>query len=501
MALDPQDRPPAQAAGLKAPPSHARVAFLFVRALGAIHAIAFASLGVQVEGLVGSRGILPASELLELLRAQTGAERYWLVPTVFWLGASDAALRGVCWLGASLGGLLALGIAPGPLLVALWALYLSLSSVGQAFLGYQWDGLLLETTLLAVLLAPWGLRPRPREPNAPALWLLRFLLFRLMLASGVAKLASGDPTWRSLTALTFHYETQPLPTWVGWYAHQLPPWVQKLSCASMFAVELLVPFLALGPRRARLLGFAPLVGLQLLIAATGNYTFFNLLSIALCLLLLDDAVPWRGSSAPERSPVPRPAAAWAWRAGALVLCLLALVPFVGSFARVPWPGPLVNLYRLVAPFRSFNPYGLFAVMTTERPEILVEGSRDGVEWRPYAFRYKPGDPRRAPAFVAPHQPRLDWQMWFAALRGSCEGAPWFHRFAERLEEGSPPVLALLDGNPFPEGPPARIRARLQDYRFTRWEERERTGAYWRVTDKGLFCPDLPVGAGAPALQE
>lgn len=500
MALDTQDRPPAQAAGLIAPPSHARVASLFLRALGAIHAIAFLSLGVQIEGLVGSRGILPAAELLEVVRAQTGAERYWLLPTLFWLDASDAALRGACWGGAALGTLLAFGIAPAPILFLLWALYLSLSTVGQVFLGYQWDGLLLETTLLALLLAPWRLRLSPREPPAPGLWLLRFLLFRLMLASGLAKLASGDPTWRALTALTFHYETQPLPTWLGWYAHQMPLGFQKLSCALMFAVELLVPWLALGPRRARLLAFGPLVGLQLLIGVTGNYTFFNLLSIALCLLLLDDAVLWRAPtrSAPE---APRPVAAWAWRLGAAILFLLALVPFVGSLARVPWPGPLLGLYRLVAPLRSFNPYGLFAVMTTERPEILVEGSRDGVEWRTYAFRYKPGDPKRAPAFVEPHQPRLDWQMWFAALRGSCDGTPWFLRFAERLEEGSPPVLDLLEGNPFPENPPAHVRARLQDYRFTSWEERRRTGAYWRVRDNGLFCPDLPVGMTAPVLSE
>ncbi len=491
MALHPQDGQPAQTARLSAPRSHARIAFLFLRLMGAIHLVAFVSLGVQVEGLVGSQGILPAAETLELVRAQTGAERYWLLPSLFWLGAGDAALRGVCGAGAALGALLAVGFAPLPILLTLWALYLSLTTVGEVFLGYQWDGLLLETTLLAVFLAPLGWRPRPREPAPPALWLLRFLLFRLMLASGLAKLASGDPTWRSLTALTFHYETQPLPTWLGWYAHQQPLWIHELSCALMFGGEILVPLLVLGPRRSRLLAFAPLVGLQLLIAATGNYTFFNLLAVALCLLLLDDGV-FRWPAGPP-SPPAQPWLARTRLVGAIALFLLALVPFVGSFVRVPWPGPLLALYRAVAPFRSINPYGLFAVMTTERPEILVEGSRDAATWRAYAFRFKPGDPKRAPAFVAPHQPRLDWQMWFAALRGRCEAVPWFLRFAERLKAGSPAVLALLEGNPFPEGPPAHVRARLQDYRFTSWQERSRTGAYWRVQDKGLFCPDLPVG--------
>jgi hypothetical protein len=501
VALDPQAGPPAQAEELSAPRAHARIAFLFLRSLGAIHMIAFLSLGVQVDGLLGSRGILPAAELLAFVDARTDATRYWLMPTLFWLGgASDGALRGACWYGVALGALLALGIAPLPALLGLWALYLSLATVGQVFLGYQWDGLLLETTLLALFIAPLGWRPRPREPAAPALWLLRFLLFRLLFASGLAKLASGDDTWRSLTALTYHYETQPLPTWIGWYVHQLPSWLHQASCALMFGAELLLPFLALGPRRARLVAFAPLVGLQLAIAATGNYTFFNLLTIALCLLLLDDGVLLRR---PGLAPaaVPRPWVVRAQLAGAAGLTLLAFVPFLGSIVRLPWPGPLLTLYRAAAPFRSVNPYGLFAVMTTERPEIVVEGSLDGVEWRPYAFRYKPGDPKRAPAFVAPHQPRLDWQMWFAALEGRCERAPWFLHFVERLKAGSPPVLGLLEGNPFPEGPPAQVRARLQDYRFTTWAERARTGEYWRSADDGVFCPDVPSSLALSPLAE
>jgi len=173
VAHDPQGRPPAQAAGLTAPRTHARVVSLFLRSLGAIHVIAFLSLGVQIEGLIGSRGILPATELLGFVAARTDATRYWLLPTVFWLDASDAALRGACWAGAAAGALLALGFAPLPNLLASWVLYLSLTTVGQVFLGYQWDGLLLETTLLAVFLAPRGLWLRPREPAAPALWLLR----------------------------------------------------------------------------------------------------------------------------------------------------------------------------------------------------------------------------------------------------------------------------------------------------------------------------------------
>lgn len=489
MAHDPQGGAPAQAAGLTPRPEHARIAALFLRAVGVIHLLAFLSLLPQVLGLVGSHGILPAADMLQALAAATGPERFRRLPTLFWLDAGDVALVGACAAGALLGALLALGFAPFLLLVLLWALYLSLVNVGQVFLGYQWDGLLLETTLLALTLAPIGWRPGPREPPRSALLLLRFLLFRLMLASGLAKLLSGDPLWRGLLALRVHYETQPLPTWLGFYAHQLPADVQSACCLVILVIEIGVPFLAFAPRRLRKLAFLPLVLLQALIAATGNFAFFNLLTAALCLLLLDDAtLKGRVDEGPLASPTPvRRAAATA--AAALAIAL-SLVPFLAPLARLPWPGAALSAYEAVAPFRSLNVYGLFAVMTPDRPEIQVEGSRDGVEWRPYAFRYKPGDPKRAPGFVAPHQPRLDWQMWFAALRGHCGSEAWFQGFLDRLREGEPSVLALLAADPFAGRPPAFVRARLLDYRFSTLAERRRTGEYWQTADKGLYCEDL-----------
>ena len=151
-----------------------------------------------------------------------------------------------------------------------------------------------------------------------------------------------------------------------------------------------------------------------------------------------------------------------------------------------FPGPLEGARRLVAPWRSMNAYGLFAVMTTERPEIEVEGSLDGETWETYHFRWKPGEVDRAPRFCIPHLPRLDWQMWFAALSGDCRTQPWFLAFERRLLEGSPEVLALLGNNPFPDGPPRLVRARLYRYRFTRPGER----AWWRREDAGRYCPPM-----------
>jgi hypothetical protein len=483
--------------------------WLFLRLLGLIYLIAFVSLWVQIEGLIGSNGILPASPYLEAVAAQNGPERFWWLPTLCWISAGDGFLHFLCGGGAVLALLLIAGVAPMPSLALLWLFYLSLSVVGREFLSFQWDALLLETGLLAIFLAPrsWlpGLR-RETPPSLTVIWLLRWLLFRLMFMSGAVKLLSNDATWWNLTALQVHYQTQPLPTWIGWYAHQLPGWVQQLSCAVMFGIELAVPFLILGPRRCRQIAGACFAGLMLLIAVTGNYCFFNWLTVALCLPLFDDRF-WRGlrpgkpmggfagpSSDAKRSPL-RLAGL-----GLLAGVILA-VSGVQTAARVlrtgKFPGPLLRLAGLVSPLRSINGYGLFAVMTTTRPEIIVEGSNDGIVWRPYEFKWKPGDLERAPAFVAPHQPRLDWQMWFAAL-GDVRGNPWFVNFLVRLLQGSPQVLALVETNPFPDAPPRMVRAGLYEYRFTDFATRRSEGAWWRREARGSYCPPVGLSAGPAA---
>jgi hypothetical protein len=477
-----------------APNSSEAVRRLFLRLLGLVYLAAFLSLAVQVEGLIGSKGILPVAELLDWARARTGPERHFLFPSLFWLNASDAALAAASWGGAILSCLLLAGLAPAPLLFALWALYLSLTSAGQIFLGYQWDALLLETGFLAIFWAPFSLRLRP-GPQPPAVlvnWLLRWLLFRLMFSSGVVKLLSGDPTWRDLTALRYHYWTQPLPTWTAWYVDHLPGWFHAGSLVAMLAMELAVPLLIFAPRRLRLVACGALVALQLAIAATGNYAFFNLLTIVLCLVLLDDrSLPegLRRRLVPAASGEPgRGWPRWVLLPLAALVSLLSAIQMSGTVGlRVPWPAPARAVYRAAAPFQVVNGYGLFAVMTTRRPEILVEGSDDGVAWKAYELRWKPGDVTRAPAFVAPHQPRLDWQMWFAALE-TCEANPWLLRFLARLLDGSPPVVGLLERNPFPRSPPRLVRAVLYEYRFT--DARESGGAWWRREEVGLFCPVL-----------
>jgi hypothetical protein len=317
-----------------------------------------------------------------------------------------------------------------------------------------------------------------------------------MLLSGLVKWMSGDPAWRELTALEFHYETQPLPTWVGWYAHQLPDWLQRLSVVAMFLVEVALPFLVFGPRRARLAACAAFIAFQLVIMATGNYGFFNLLTIVLCLTLLDDGVwpsRWRQRYAAGRLPPPDRARRWPAALTAAVastLVALSVPPALGRLGiAVPWPAPVRTTLAAVQPFRLANAYGLFTVMTKRRAEISVEGSADGQTWRRYEFRWKPGDPQEAPRFVEPHQPRLDWQMWFAAL-GQFDRQFWFQRFLLRLLAGSPDVLALLRHNPFPDTPPRYVRAIIADYHFTDLATRNRQGDWWHAGPDRPYAPVL-----------
>ncbi len=468
----------------------------FLRVLGVIFFVAFLSLRVQIDGLIGEKGILPFAPFLDAVRHEFGAARGWhLLPTLCWIiGGGDGALHFLCDGGMVLAALLIAGIAPALCLFLLWVFYLSLFSAGQMFLGFQWDILLLETGFLSIFFAPlraWPRRGFPSSPPPLGLFMLRWLLFRLMLMSGVVKLASGDAAWLGLSALRYHYETQPLPTWIGWYFHQAPSWFQAVSSVFLFVVELVAPFFIFGPRRVRMTGFVLLVLLQILIAATGNYGFFNLLTVALCLLLLDDKQWSRWLAIPPPvSPVP---AARRWPKWILVP-LTAVFVFFGSL--LLWnaftPIPLPAAYAAIEPFGTINGYGLFRVMTRERPEIVVEGSRDGEHWLPYAFKSPPGDPARAPAFVAPYMPRLDWQMWFAALGDFRQNRPLVVGFSRRLLEGSPAVLGLLAANPFPDAPPRYVRATLYDYHFTDLAEYRRTGAWWRREERGPYCPVLSL---------
>jgi len=494
----------------------------FLRLLGLTYLIAFVSLWVQVDGLVGSNGVSPLNQFLPAVYERFGSNAYSLLPTLCWFDSSNGFLHFLCGGGVVLSLLLILGIAPALSLVVLFVFYLSLTIAGQIFLSFQWDILLLETGFLSIFLAPWRLWPREltlwpgsaRPATAapisrPALFLLKFLLFKLMLMSGVVKLTSGDDCWWNLTALDYHYWSQPLPTVFGWWADKSPEWFKHFSVAFCLVVEIIVPFFIWAPRRPRVMAAGLLIFLQLVIALTGNYCFFNLLTIASCLLLIDDSVFGRGSlpagtltASPKATGAPSPRRASSGRAlpdqlrsyAAVAVIILTLpinawLIFTAFKPDADWPKPLVAVYGCLEPFRIVNGYGLFRVMTKDRDEIVIEGSADGIEWLTYEFKWKPSDVMRAPGWCAPHQPRLDWQMWFAAL-GSYRENPWFGRLIVRLLQGSSDVSRLLAKNPFPQEPPRYIRAMFYRYRFTTLREHLDTGAWWKREQLREYLPTV-----------
>ncbi len=492
------------------PPSHFLTRWLFLRLLAVVYLAAFASLWPQIPGLIGTHGILPISHFLAVVARLMGPRRYHLLPTLAWLNPGNGFLELLAGAGVALSLLLLLGVASGPVLVALWMLYLSLTTAGQVFLSFQWDVLLLEAGFLAIFLAPWrplvpGWRAKTDaastdSPSKLVIWLLRWLLFRLVFLSGCVKLASGDIHWRNLTALEYHYETQPLPTPLGWYAYHLPAWFQRASTAGVFFLELIVPLFIFAPRRLRFVACALLVGFQLLIALTGNYAFFNLLTIALCVCLLDDQalrhlLPNRVTA--RFAPAVRPAAKqWFRRVPAVAVAAVVLPLSVECAASSLWgtratPGWAAEAAEWIEPFHIASSYGLFAVMTVHRPEIIIQGSNDGRQWSDYGFRFKPLALSRGPGWVAPYQPRLDWQMWFAALNGA-RPPPWFIDLMVRLLQGSKPVLHLLGKNPFPQSPPRYVRALLYDYSFTTFDERRQTGNWWRRRFLEVYFPAVSL---------
>ncbi len=486
------------------PPTYFLTRRIFFIWLGITYLMAFASLGFQITGLLGTHGILPVSTYLASAQKILGAKSYHLLPTLVWLNSSDLFLKCLCWGGVILSVGLIFGIAPFPITIMLWLFYLSVVNVGQDFLSFQWDVLLLEAGFLAIFLAPLTLKWKSNRSSPPSfvfIWLMRWLLFRLMFSSGMVKLLSGDAAWRNWTALTYHYETQPLPTWVGWYLHHLPIQFHKFSAGVLFFVELLVPFLFFLPRRLRIFAAIAVTGLQVLIGLTGNYCFFNFLTIGLCLWLIDDqAWPAKFCDFIRHCEAVNQAKP---KQSQNVDCFVGLRPprndgkmiygilFRGFFASVLIALSFGFFHQMLQPFHLVNHYGLFAVMTTERPEIIVEGSDDGMNWLTYEFRYKPDDLKKKPAFVEPHQPRLDWQMWFAAL-SDFRLNPWFLRFCKRLLEGSPEVTALLKHNPFSNHPPKYIRATVYDYHFSSLNAKRREGVWWTREKKDLYCPVLSL---------
>ena len=464
------------------PAGYSITIWLFVKLLGIIYIAVYLPFLFQIEGLLGSKGILPVTEYLSVMKARFGKKAYYYVPTILWLNSSNRALYALILTGIALACLLIIGVFPPLVLFLLYVVHLSLTNAGQDFMRFGWETYLLEITTCAFLTVATA-------PLNMLGWLnLNFLLFRFHVGAGASKLLSHDVNWRNLTALRYHYHTQPLANLTAWYFDKFPLWFHRLSAVGMFYIELIVPFFIFTPPDIRLFAFIQLFGLQVGIWLTGNLSYLNHLTAVSCIILIHNQFlePFVALPTVEiASPL-----LWQWFISSIsfVFLIFQMLCFYYGFFRARAIQPLIAFFE---PFHLLYPQGIFAVMTIKRHEIIVEGSRDGVEWQEYEFYHKPGPLHRRPTRISPYQPRLDWQAWFLPFRPYFYEY-WFQQFLTKLLQGSRPVLKLLKHNPFGDTPPKYIRVLMYEYQFTTREERRATGNWWKREYRGVYAQPMEL---------
>ncbi|MBE7211738.1 MAG: lipase maturation factor family protein [Gluconacetobacter diazotrophicus] len=494
------DEPPAPSS------SYWLTRFVLLRLLGVVYAVAFLVAANQLLPLIGSDGLTPVGLFLDRVRQAVGSDfaGFLRLPSVFWLGHSDAALLTVSWVGFALSIVVVAGFANSLLMAILWALYMSIVHVGQDWYGYGWESQLLETGFLAIFLCPLlDARPFPRRaPPRVVVWLFLWLIFRVMLGAGLIKLR-GDAGWRDLSILSYFFETQPMPNPLSRWFHFLPKGTLAAGVVWNHVAELAAPLLVLWPqRRVRVVGGAIIVLFQFSIILGGNLSFLNWLTVVPALACFDDlawqrllpaALTRRAQAAAGRAVPSRPQTVAAWVVAALV-ALLSIQPTVNLFSA----RQIMN--TSYDPLDLVNTYGAFGSVGKERPNVVFEGTdaddpqADDAAWKSYPYKGLPVDLRQRPPQIAPYHLRLDWQMWFAAMSGP-EEYPWTLHLVAKLLRNDPGALGLFAANPFPDRPPRYVRAVLYTYKFA--PPGNPDGAWWTRTREGLWLP--PLAADNPEL--
>lgn len=453
-------------------PSYVFTRFVLLRLLGVVYYVAFTAGLYQARALVGEHGLLPMKPWLDY----AGFIR---TPSLLWLSPTDGMLVAICALGMFLSLLVIGGVTNAGVMLALWVLQTSLHSVGQLFWGYGWEIQLLETGMLAAFLCPWRTwRPFASAPPEITVWLFRWLIFRIMLGAGLIKLR-GDACWRELTCLVYHYETQPNPSTLSWVLHQMPPWFHTIGVAFNHFVEIVCPFFAFGPRRARHVAGTFMIVFQIILILSGNLSFLNWLTIVPAIACFDDSF-FRFRRGKDVTPASK-----GLRRAATVYAFIAGILSVGPVFNLLSSRQAMNAG--FDPLYLVNTYGAFGSISKVRDEIVIEGSADGIEWKEYELPCKPGDPMRRPCLVTPYHYRLDWQMWFAAMSTYEEEEYWFRPLVARLLRNDRTTLALFATNPFPDRPPRFVRALVYRYEFTRRGE----AGWWRRTLIGSWMSPSP----------
>ncbi|HWE51308.1 MAG TPA: lipase maturation factor family protein [Bryobacteraceae bacterium] len=458
---------------------------VFQRSLGVIYFIAFLCAINQFRPLLGEHGLLP----VPLFVRQASFRQ---TPSLFFFAPKDWAFALAGWIGLALSVLTVTGIAErgatwmnAVVWAAMWALYLSFVNVGQVFYAFGWESILLEAGFFAIFLGARDVRP-----SLISIWLLRWLEFRIMFGAGLIKLR-GDPCWRNLTCLDYHYETQPMPNPLSWYFQMAPEWTHKAGVAFNHFSELIVPFFYFLPQPVASIAAAITIVFQATIFASGNLSWLNALTIVLAIPAIDGR--YISALIPIRQPALNPPSI-AHNAVLIALAVLVGILSIDPVRNMLSPMQIMNT--------SFNPlhlvgtYGAFGSISRERYEVVVEGTSDAVitpatQWKEYEFKGKPNDVRRMPPQIAPYHLRLDWLMWFAAM-SRFEEHPWFLNFVAKLLENNKPVLSLLRSNPFPDRAPRFVRAELYQYRFARPEIHRRTGQWWVRTRVGPWFPEVSL---------
>ncbi len=476
--------------------------WLFLRALALVFLVAYLSLIWQFKPLLGSDGLMPVALFLSRVKAAFpgwGA-RLRAAPSLFWLANSDGAMLACAWLGAALSAFSVVFGGDAPVWAAIWALYASFVHVGQLFYGYGWETMMIEAGFLAIFLAPPlrldGLSPKDPPPRA-LLWLYRWMLFRVMFGAGLIKLR-GDSCWRNLTCLYYHFETQPIPNPLSPWFSRLPHAVLRGGVLFNHLAELLAPWLLFAPRVGAAAGGAVIVAFQLVLIASGNLSWLNWLTIALCLPAFDDSL--LGRILPKRlaARVPARADAPSRARTGVVWALVALVAVLSVAPIQNLLSPRQAMNASFDPIGLVNAYGAFGSVGRRRLQLVLEGTDDplpgeGADWKEYRFRCQPGPLDRRPCVISPFQPRLDWQAWFAAM-SDYRHEPWLVYFVCKLLAGDRGALSLLAPGPFEDRPPRYIRAVLYRYRFAPPGGPD----WWTRRRLGLWLP--PVSLSDPGLR-
>jgi hypothetical protein len=467
---------------------------LVERGMAAIYVVAFIAVLHQFKPLLGEKGLLPVPAHLKNIRFRSA-------PSLFCWRYSDRLLDLVAWSGLLISLCTLVGITDaGPVGISvaawlvLWALYLSIVNVGQKFFAFGWESMLLEAGFFTAFLGPSRM-----QPSILPILILRWMLFRTEMGAGLIKLRH-DQCWRDLTCLFYHYETQPLPNPLSWHFHRIPKVLQRASALGSHFVQLVAPVGLFAPQPIASVAGGLIIFHQLWLIISGNYSWLNWLTVILGVSALDDRV--LGSA----MPIHVPSLAARSLAFEVVLYLVAACTVLLSIQ------PVLNLLSKnqvmnysYNPFHLVNTYGAFGNVGRERYEIVMEGTSEPVvdfhtEWKEYGFKAKPGDLKRMPPQIAPYHLRLDWLIWFLpfTVAVSEDGirvwgySLWFLRFVKRLLLSDRAILRLMGQNPFPDRPPAFVRAMFYRYRYTNPQQKRQTGAWWTREFLGVYLQPVSL---------